>query len=265
MSQPPMRVPAGFTQDKPFQPLGLIGHPNPFYYSTFWDDFVGYVPGNYTVTATGNGTIAQTANGLGGRVTFTTNSSTPAATDIVMLQPGAATQASFKMSNFLKMAWLARINAANNNGAYQLGIMQKTTTPATITDGMVATRVTSGTGWVFSLYAGSSSVGSVTIADTLSGYAAGSDMDIAMVYNGRASLPYNVGLSGTGLGDVLVYMGSSLVGQVLNQNTAPLNPIGRFSPTSLPTVVLSPTLAMQSGTAASTTAIFDFIYGGLER
>ena len=86
----PMRIPAGFTQDMSFQPLGLIGRPNPFFYAVYDDDFTHYNSGDYTRTLTGNGTIAQVAAD-GGAIVFTTNSTTPAGTDIASQQLAAAT------------------------------------------------------------------------------------------------------------------------------------------------------------------------------
>lgn len=245
----PMRVPSGFTQDNSFQPLGSVGQPNPFFYATFADDFMPYNASNYTVTANTNGGVAATTGGVGGRVTFTTNSSTPLAADIVELQTPTAT---IVMAAAKKTAVLFRMQAASTSApVLQYGLMQETTTPATITDGLVATRAHSGTGWVFSVYVSSSVTGTVTVADTASGYTAATDIDIGMVYDGR--------------GDVVIYMGSGLVGQVLNNNTATLGPIARFTPTSLPTAALSPTMAMQSGTTASTTMIVDFFYAAQER
>lgn len=249
MSSTPMRVTAGFTQDAPFQPLGLIGQPDPFFYATFFDDFMSYLIGEYTVTVNTNGTVAAVAGGVNGRMLFTTNASTPLAADIAELQTIAAT---IVLSATKKTAFLCRMQAASSSApVFQLGLIQSTATPATITDGMVATRAHSATGWVFSMYKGSAVVGTVTVPDTVSGYAADTDIDIGMVYNGR--------------GDVLCYMGAGLIGQNLNQNTAVLGPVARFTPTSLPTVALAPTLAMQSGAAASTTATFDLLYAAQER
>ena len=38
----PVRITAGFTQDMNFQPLGLIGQPDPVFYATAFDDFMFY-------------------------------------------------------------------------------------------------------------------------------------------------------------------------------------------------------------------------------
>ena len=249
MSSAPMRISSGFTQDMVFQPLGSIGQPNPFYYATFYDDFMSYASGAYTATINSNGTVAAVAGGVGGRLLFTTNASTPLAADINELQTVVAT---IVMAAAKKTAFLCRMQAASSSApVFQLGLIQETVTPATITDGMVATRANSATAWVFKYYVGSALTGSVSVADSVSGYVAATDIDIGMVYDGH--------------GDVLCYMGSGLVGQVQNQNTAVLGLVGRFTPTSISAVALSPTLAMQSGAGASTTATFDFIYSAQER
>jgi hypothetical protein len=239
-----MRIAAGFTQQTVDQPLSLIGMPDPTFYARWVEDFMTYIAAAYTVTATGNGAVAATTGGAGGRVTFTTNSSTPASGDIVELQPPAA---SIVMSTYKKTFFAARFVSTTNNPVYQIGLIQKTATPATIADGMVATRASAAAAWVFSTYVGSAVTGTVTVTDAVSGY----DCDISMTYNGR--------------GEVLCYVGLALMGPIEDQNRETLGPQGRFTPTSITAVALAPTLAMQSGTAASTTAIFDFLYAGQER
>jgi hypothetical protein len=254
-----MRITAGFTQDADFQPLGLIGTPDPFFYATFADDFMPYDANNYTVTVTGNGTVAGTTGGNGGRITLTTDSTTATAAAIAEIQLPTA---NVVMSATKKTAFLARLQSAQATiPAQQLGLMQETATPATITNGMVAFRAHAATGWTFAVYVSSTNVGSVVVTDTVSGWTANTDMDIAMVYNGKSASG-----SGNAVGDVLVYMGAGLVGQQLNQNTANLGPITRFTPTAIPTVAISLTAAIQSGTTTnSTTAIYDFIYAAQER
>jgi len=255
-SSSPMRIPSGFTQDTNDQPLALIGQPNPFFYATTWDDFLPYDGDHYTVTVTGNGSVAAVQGGTGGRILFTTNSSTPLAADIAEIQSAAA---SYIMTGAKKTAFLARLQAASASApVLQIGLIQETTTPATIVNGLVATRTNGGTAWTFQMIVAGSSVGSVVVADSVSGYTAATDIDIAMVYNARS-------VNGAAYGDVLCYLGAGLVGQVLNQNTGPTGPIARFTPTSLPTVALSPTLAMQSGAGASTTITADFFYAAQER
>lgn len=258
-SSSPMRIPAGFTQDTSFQPLGMLGVPNPFFYAKFADDFMHYNVDDYTVTANTNGGVAQTVGGVGGRITFTTNSSTPLAADITAVQSVSAT---VLMAATKKTAWLARIQAASITApVLQIGLMQETVTPATIVTGMLATRAHSATAWVFQMVVGSTVVGSATVTDAVSGYAANTDIDLAMVYTGRG------GANGAGqtYGDVLCYIGSNLVGQILDQNRATLGPMARFNPTSIPAAVMAPTLAMQSGAAASTTMIADFLFAAQER
>jgi hypothetical protein len=83
----PVRYTSGVSTDPPWQPLGQYGLPCPTDWCTMWDDFTNTlgVTNYWTSTVTANGTIALTA-GDGGLVLFTTNSSTPAATDIAQIQ-----------------------------------------------------------------------------------------------------------------------------------------------------------------------------------
>ena len=127
----PMRITAGFTQDMNFQPLGVVGQPDPLFYSTFVDDFMNFEAADYTVTANTNGTAAAVA-GDGGQIVLTTNSSTPLATDIVSVQtPVANTTLSAKN----KIAFGCRVKTSSAaNAAFNVGLIQTTTTPFTVTD-----------------------------------------------------------------------------------------------------------------------------------
>lgn len=70
-SQPPQRIPSGFSTDPPYGPLAESGFGNPFFYHQFADDFDNALSATGLYTATGGGTIAHTA-GDGGLALFTT-------------------------------------------------------------------------------------------------------------------------------------------------------------------------------------------------
>lgn len=245
----PMRITAGFTQDMSFQPLGLIGQPDPVFYATAFDDFMFYQSGRYTVTADSNGTVAATA-GDGGQILFTTNSSTPLATDIAAIQTNIANTT---LSQTNKVAFGCRIKTSSaTNAAFNVGLIQKTTTPFTVTDGIYFGKASGSA--VISVYVVSGS--SVQASASLSGLATLSDatfIDLAWVLNGR--------------GDLLIFAGANLFGQKENQNTATLGPIARIdvSALTLSTAVLAQTLALKSGTTTSKTMTADFFYSMKER
>jgi hypothetical protein len=244
----PDRFANGFTQDRDFQPLGLLGVPNPFYYQTFADDFNAYDSGLYTVTANANGAVAAAA-GAGGLVTLTTNSSTPLATDITAMQ---LVVASFVLSSTKKAAYFTRIKGADLlNPAFVLGLIQETTTPFTVTDGVYFSKASGSTDLVVTCMVGSASKGTATVSAFFTGVSSSTYVDLAIVYDGKT--------------DLLVYAGSGLVGQVLNQDTATLGLVARITPTALPTASLSPVIALKSGTGSSKVITADFIYAAVER
>jgi len=240
-----MRLSSGFTQDMSFQPLGLIGIPNPLFYATCVDDYIGYIPGRYVNTITGTGSIAQTS-GVGGRLLFTTNTTTPATTDIASQQLDAA---ACQIQTTKKAAALFRLQLADIlNPAILVGEIQTTTTPFTVTDGVYFSKASGSTNLTFNVMASSVLVASTTLPGLLT---ANTDIDLGFTYDGR--------------GNILVFAGAGLVGQVLNQNTTPLGPAARLTPASFPTALLNGTIAIQSGTATSKTMNVDFRFSALER
>lgn len=68
----PERKSSGMTQDWPWQPLGDVGHPNPFFYHDFYDDFDYLDTTNKWTATAASGSIAAQA-GIGGQILFTTN------------------------------------------------------------------------------------------------------------------------------------------------------------------------------------------------
>ena len=245
MSSSPMRIQAGFTQDASWQPLGLIGAPDPTFYATFFDDFMGYQAGRFTNTNTGNGSEAP-ANGVGGRVLFTTNTSTPAAGDIASIQVDSAC---VQYSAAKKLAFLTRLQLADvTNSAMLAGVIQKTTTPFTVTDGIYFSKATGTTNLTVNVMASSVVIATTTLTGLLTN---ATDVDLGFTYDGRGSL--------------LIFAGAGLLGQKPNQNTATLGPVARLTPASFPTALLTPTLSLQSGTATSKTMNADLLYASVER
>jgi len=241
----PVRFTSGFTQDAKFQPLGLIGTPNPFFYAQYHDDYLGYIPARYTNTVNANGTIAQTAAAFG-RILFTTNSSTPLVTDIASQQLDSA---GFLLSLTKKTSYLTRLQLADvTNSALLVGMIQTTTTPFTVTDGIYFSKASGSTNLVVNVSVGSSIVATTTLTGLLTN---ATDIDLGFTYDGKGTL--------------YIYAGAGLIGSSIRQNVIPLGPMGRLSITSLPSVLLNPTMAIQSGTASSKTMSVDLQFAAQER
>lgn len=251
-SQSPVRYPSGVSTDPPHGPLANLGLPNPFMYHLWEDDF-DIISAGYTQTKTGNGTIASAA-GDGGQALFTTNSSTPAITDICSIQLPAA---GFSLTAGKKLFFLARLQLADAvNAAFNVGLIQTTTTPFTVTDGIWFNKATGSAANLKLNHAKASALTQLVIPTGAYALANATAIDLAFAMD-RA-------------GNIAAYVGSQLVGW-LPQSERPAGqvagPVGWLSPgpTNLALVNLNPTAAVQSGTASSKTMTLDFLLAAKER
>lgn len=262
----PVRYSSGFTQDQVWQPLAQIGIPNPFFYHVFQDDFNEVDTNRYTTTANTNGTAAATA-GDGGLALLTTNSSTPLATDIVQLQGKVASFAFVPATSTVagkKAVFLTRIQLSSaSNAGFIVGLTNTQTTPfvSGITDGLYFSKLTGALNTLNLI----SMVGSVatTLAIPTSAYtlANATNIDLGFYVDQK--------------GNVFAMVGTNLVGYMPQSGSGATNavggiqrqPIAAFSgnPLTLTTANLNPTIAINSGTAASSTMTVDFVLAARER
>ena len=247
MSSPtPVRYSSGVSTDTPYGPLARHRLPNPFFSHQDADDFDWSLgaAGLWTATKTGNGTIAHTA-GDGGLALFTTNSSTPAAVDICSLQRPAA---GAKLTAGNRTFYLARLQVADaTNAGFIAGLIQTTTTPFTVTDGVYFLKASGATTLILR-----STVGS-----------ANTDLAIPSALYPANATNIDLGFEVTRMGDVLAFVGSQLVGYIPQSGTGTQTPpqagaVARLTAPTLTTAVLNHTLAIRSGTTASTTMTVDF-------
>ena len=252
-SQKPVRLPAGQTTDWPWQPLADCGNGNPFFYHQVQDDFDSSLTTSiWTQNKTGNGTVAHTA-GDGGLALFTTNSSTPLATDYCAIQLPAA---SFSFTQPKKLFFLARLQVSDAvNAAFVAGLMDSQANPfVSPTDGLY-----------FLKASGSSSnlilrsmIGSVStdLAIPTSAY--------ALVNNTNIDLGWYVDRNG----GVHAFVGAQLVGFIPQSGSGAANPARGPAAASTPTLTaanLNVTLGVLSGTASSKTMTADFVTAQKER
>ena len=246
-SQVPVRYTSGVSTDFPFGPLANYGLPNPFFYHTWADDF-DTLNELYTKTVNTNGTVAPTA-GPGGLLLFTTNSSTPLITDIASIQLPAA---GFSHTAGKKLFFLTRLQLSSiSNAAFRVGLLQTTTTPFTATDGIFFDKPTGAlTGLALVSVIGSVAT-TLTIPTSAYTLANATNIDLSFHINRNS--------------EILAYVGSQLVGWVPpSSTTGGHGAVARFAP-SITTANLNPTLAVQSGTAASSTMTIDFAMAAKER
>lgn len=246
----PARFTSGISTDAPWQILAQYGMPNPFDFHSFYDDF-DYSPGVtgiYTKTLTGNGTVANAA-GQGGTALFTTNSSTPASGDIASIQlPAAGFAMSAGAFGTKKAFFLTRLRVADAaNAAFLVGLIQTTTTPFTVTDGIYFSKATGAANNLTIRHAASSTILTTNIptaAYTLSN-------------NTYLDLGWFLDRTGT----VNAFVGSNLIGP----SSTVRGPAAIIVPTTLVSANLNLTLALQSGTASSKTMTVDFALAAVER
>lgn len=258
-SPKPMRIPAGFSTDPAGGVTANMGMPNLAFYHTVFSDFDDdlTVSGVWTKTATGNGAVAHTALD-GGQALFTTNSSTPLGTDIASIQKPAASFTFPLTSNSTqgkKMFFVCRLTAAEYvNTAFEVGLIQTTATPFTVTDGLY-------------FYKASGAANNLILRSMIG--SANTDLAIptnAYALTGAQSI--DLGWYINRSGQVFAFVGTQLVGWVLESQGGGLvgqrGPVASFSPT-LTTAVMNPTLAVQSGTTSSKTLNVDFALWAKER
>jgi hypothetical protein len=208
--------------------LQTYGAVDPTVFHAFFNDFDVFTAGDWTGTATGSVTNAVAA-GDGGLLSMANSA---ANNDLDSIQLKAA---SFQIVSG-QQAWIkARFKLSNaTNAALTLGIIQTTTTPLTVTDGLYFSKAAAST-TLTAKVAKSSTASSVNV---------GTMADDTFVVVG---LHYNPNVDA-----ITVYLNGNRVGQLPTTN--------------LPTGVnLNVTLAVANGTAAANTLTTDYILVATER
>jgi hypothetical protein len=234
-----------------------MGAINPFFYGMFADDFA-YKESTYTTTATGNGTAANTANTSAaamGEMLFTTNSSTPASGDLVALQLPATV---FLPQAGKKAFFLTRLKLSSaTNAAFRVGMGPTGTTPFTGNQ-TNAIYFDKATGSLTNLNLVNVSGGTaVTTAIPTSAYtlANATYLDLGWYMDRNQNL--------------YAFVGAQLVGWLPQSGTGSSvgsrGAVAASTAITLPAAAMNMLLAVQSGTAASSTMTVDFWLGAVER
>lgn len=222
----PTNYPNGVTN----APVGSVlqTYPAPDYSITheYFNDFDVYTAGDWTNTATGSVTNAIVA-GDGGWLSLLNSA---ANSDLNSLQLKVATFA----ITAGKEAWFkCRLKTSNaTNAALIVGLIQTTTTPLTVTNGVYFNKAAAST----------SLTAKVTAASTTSTVTAATMADDTFISFGWH------------------YNGSNLVQIYVNGNR-----VGSLPTTNLPATALNLTIAESNGTAAAITTTVDYILCSTER
>jgi hypothetical protein len=256
-SQSPTRFPNGVSTDFPYQPFANYGLPDPSGYGTWFDDFF-VKESTYTTTATGNGTAAITANtnaNAMGELLFTTNSSTPAGSDLVSLQLAAAP---WLLQAGKKAFFGTRLKLSSaTNAAFRVGMFPTGTTPFTGNQ-TNALYFDKATGSLTNINLVNVSGGTaVTTAVPTNAYTLANATYIDLAWY----LDRNANLYG--------FIGAQLFGWLpqsgVGSSPPARGPAVASNAITLPAAAMNMGLAVQSGTAASSTMTVDFWFGAVER
>lgn len=253
----PVRTPEGGTTDAPFQPLADCGTGNFAFYHVFFDDFdsaLSFTTGNtYTVTAAGSSTFAATS-GDGGLSLFTTGAVSGNAETIQVVTPSFTANTSMK-----KVFFQCRLKlSAPATSTMVAGLISTNTTPYTaVVDGIYFKWV-GGTGLTFN-HEASSTLTSVTIPSAA--------YSTAIVANTTFDLAFYVNRNG----DILAFVDTQLVGFIPQSNIGTTNgpqnagAVARITPATMTSAILTPTLSVQTNSAAAVTMTADFLGSYKER
>lgn len=222
-------IPSGITNAALQTVMSSYGADDPSVFHEYFNDFDAFdAAGDWTNTHTGSVTNAVAA-GNGGILSMANSA---ANNDLDSLQLNAA---SFAIVAGSKAWFKCRFNISNaTNAALTIGLIQTTTTPLTVTDGLWFSKAAASTSLNFNI-AKSSAVTTLSSVATL------------------ANTTYlNVGWH---------YNGSSAVDVYINN----VRVAGTTVLTNLPTANLNVTMAVANGTAAANTLLVDYILASTER
>lgn len=246
-SPTPSRLPGGATTDQPYGPLADSGYGNPFFYHQFADDFDNALgaTGLYTITAAG-GSIAH-APGDGGIALFTTGATASQFAQLQLPNPSFTLPQGAGAGK--KLFYLTRIQISDVvNSVVIAGLCASSANVfSTNTDALFFYKQSGGTNLFL--------ISAVGGASTTIGLPAGT---YNLVNNTNIDLAFYV----DGYGNVNVFSSPNMVGYVPQSGTGTATTargrIASMIAPNLTTANLTPTLAVQTSTAAAVTMRADF-------
>lgn len=227
----PTRFPSGVTNSRSIAPLGMYGLPNPVSYHEFHNDFDFFASASWTNTTTGTGTAALVA-GDGGLLALATSATSA---DNVFLQK---TTECFLMETG-KPAWFTarfKVSVATTSSVV-IGLQVTDTTPLDVTDGIYFL-LTTGSASVSIICRKNATTGSTTaVVGTL---ANDTFTELAWYWDGKDSVAYY-------------------------QDGVRKGTLTGVAASYLPDTTLTPSLGIQTGSAAVKTLTVDYILASKAR
>lgn len=249
MSRTPVRYPSGVANAFPNELLGNFGLLNPLNFHTHFDDFdwIAATTDKYVITAPNSGTLARSAAD-GSKLLFTTGATSG---NLVSIQLPAA---GFLLEAGKRVWFAARFQvAALSVPSWACGLIQTTTTPGTVTQGIVFEKATAATAITLKHYSTTANL-SLTMPATRFAPVAAEDFDIGFYLDEKGVLHgYGATVANGGLFGYSPKAEGNRVALVKEKIPA------------LSSTVLNPTLAVVTNASAATTMTADFIFVAKER
>ena len=174
----PVRYPSGVATQTSNHPMGQFALPDPSDWAYYFNDFMTYAAGDWTITKVGTGTQALAA-GAGGLLLNTT---TTGASDSVLNQLAVA---SFAYTAGKKIVFRVRGQLSDaTNSAFHAGLIATTTTPLAAVDGLFIYKATGATSAVLRNTNNSANT-DVTITGFAAANATNFDLGYYVDQNGR--------------------------------------------------------------------------------
>lgn len=226
----PTRFPGGLTTANPNSTLGMYGLPDPTGWHEYFNDFVTYVAGDWTITATGAGTVALTD--INGGAILITNAA--ADNDAQYLQKKGE---SFLMQSGKPAFFKARFKVSDaTQSDFVMGLQVTDTTPLDATDGIYFQK-DDGSATITAYCRKDATTGSTSLATT----ALVSDTFIVLgwYYDGKS--------------EVVVFVDDVKIGTL------------DASATYLPDTELTVSFGVQNGEAVAKTMTLDYVLAAIKR
>ena len=241
------RIPDGVTNAAPWQTFANVGVLDPSWAHVYHNDFDTYLPSDWTITLTGTGTSALAVGAIGGALLATT---TAGAADANYYQ---LVQASFQLTprETLHFKYFGILSDVTNDVFYA-GMLSKSATPLTATDGIYILKATGQAGLTLN-----SVIGGVTTSTPIPGTLVAGvafELGLEVDYLGNLAAFFNPGTGGPFTAPTLnSHPGRQAVIFGLNAVT------GQSPSAALTQVALSPSFGLLNSTAAARTLTTDYV------
>lgn len=181
------RFPNGVTNNKPSDPLGMLGMPDPTKFHTFFDDFDKYTAGDWVITTTeaGAGSATEALSSADGGALLLTNAAGDNDLDFLQWAGGSGSvYESFLFETGKKLFFKAKFQISDaTQSDCVMGLQITDTTPLAVTDGVYFVKADAST--TINLVVIKDGTSTTTAASTM---ADATDIELAFYYDGKSEV-----------------------------------------------------------------------------